>query len=118
MISLAAFIVVIAGVMASASIITPFLLALFIAVISLQPVLWLHGQGVNPTLPVIIVITLTIVLFIGVGAILGNSINSFARDAPVYANKLHGIGKSITAELRNRGLQVADFNFEGNLDPS
>lgn len=118
MISLAAFVVVIAGVMASASIITPFLLALFIAIISLQPVLWLNAKGVNHTLAVIIVITLIIVLFIGVGAILGNSINSFARDAPVYANKLHGIGKSITGELRNRGLQVADFDFEGSLDPA
>ena len=78
MVSLAAFVVVIAGVMASASIITPFLLALFIAIISLQPVLWLHHKGVNHTIAVMIILTLIIALFIGVGAVLGNSINSFA----------------------------------------
>ena len=118
MISLAAFVVVIAGVMASASIITPFLLSLFIAIIFLQPVVWLNKRGVNHTLAVIVVIIFIIAIFVGVGAVLGNSINSFAQDAPVYASKLRNIGHSLIEELRARGLQVADFDMEGNLDPA
>ena len=118
MISLAAFVVVIAGVMASATILTPFLLALFIAIISLQPVLWLHHRGMNHTLAVGLVLTIIIAVFIGVGAVLGNSVNSFARDAPTYASKLRDIGHSLIEALRSRGLKISDLDFESNLDPA
>lgn len=118
MVSLAAFVVVIAGVMASASIITPFLLALFLAIISMQPIMWLNNRGVNHTIAVIIVLTLSLAVVVGVGAVLGNSINNFAQDAPMYASRLRAIGHDIIVALQNRGLKIAQFDLESNLDPA
>ena len=91
MVPLAAFVVVIAGAMFAASIITPMLLALFISIICVQPILWLFKRKVNHTLAVLIVLVGVIAIFVGFGAVLGNSINSFAKDAPLYANKLRDI---------------------------
>lgn len=118
MVSLAAFVVVIAGVMASASMITPFLLSLFVAIISVQPILWLNKKGVNHTLAVIIVLSMTISIVVGVGAVLGNSINSFARDAPLYATKLREIGHNLIEILRERGLNISQLDLESSLDPA
>ncbi len=116
--SVAAFVVVIAGAMASAAILTPFLLALFVSIISIQPVLWLNGKGLNHTLSVLIIVTLILGLFVGLGAVLGNSVNSFAQDAPLYAKKLREIGRGILETLQMRGINLTFDTWEGNLDPA
>ena len=117
MVSLAAFIVVIAGTMASVSVITPVLLALFISIISVQPVLWLHKRKVNHTLAVFIVIIGVMGLFVGFGAVLGNSVNNFVKDAPHYANQLRDMGEGIVQFLNAKGLNISQDNWDGNIDP-
>jgi AI-2 transport protein TqsA len=118
LLSIAAFVVVIAGAMASASILTPFLLALFVSIISIQPVLWLTQKGLNNTLSVVLVVVLIIGLFIGLGAVLGNSVNGFAQDAPIYAKKLREIGHGITNALQARGINLTFDGLDGNFDPA
>ena len=117
MVSLAAFVVVMAGAMAAVSIITPMLLAFFISVISIQPVLWLTARKVNHTVAVLIVLVGVISIFVGLGALLGNSVNSFAEDAPLYANKLRDIGRSFVQSINERGINIPD-DWDGALDPA
>lgn len=118
LITLAALVIVIAGAMASASMLTTFLLALFITIISIQPVLWLSKKGLPHVLAVVIMLTVIIGLFVGVGALVGNSINSFANDAPVYAGKLRTIGHDFIDILKQRGLNIEEPALEKNLDPA
>ncbi len=117
MLTLAAFIVVMAGVMAATSIITPILLAFFISVISIQPVLWLTERKVNHTLAVLLVLTGVIGIFGGIGALLGNSINSFAQDAPLYGNKLRDISEGLVQSLNNMGLNISVEKWDGMVKP-
>lgn len=117
MVSLAAFVVVMAGVMASTAIITPILLAFFISVISMQPLAWLTDRKVNSTLSVIIVLTVIIGLFVGIAALLGNSINNFAQDAPLYASKLREIGVGIVKTLEGWGIRIENKKWDGFVDP-
>ena len=56
MISLAAFVVVVAGMRAAESIIVPFLLSVFIAVISAPMLFWLTKKGLPTWLALLIVI--------------------------------------------------------------
>ena len=117
MVSLAAFVVVIAGAMASVSILTPILISLFVGIICVQPIVWLHDKGLNHTLAVFIVLTLVIGIFTGIGALLGNSINSFAQDAPRYGQKLGDIVDGIIYSLNNRGLNLSAEKWDGAIEP-
>jgi AI-2 transport protein TqsA len=117
MVSLAAFVVVMAGAMAAVSIITPMLLAFFISVIAIQPVLWLTERKVNHTFAVLMVLLGVIGIFIGLGAVLGNSVNNFAEDAPLYANKLRDIGHNVVESINERGINIPD-EWDGALDPA
>ena len=117
MISLAAFIVVMAGAMAAVSIITPILLAFFISVISVQPVLWLTERKVNHTLAVIIIFLGIIGIFIGLGAVLGNSVNNFAKNAPLYATKLRVIEAGIIQSLNDLGLNISQQKWDSTVNP-
>ncbi len=117
LVNLAAFVIVIAGVMAAQGIITTTLLALFIGIICVQPVLWLYKRKVNHTLAVVIVLTGIMVLFFGLGAILGQSFNSFANDAPLYGAKLREIMNNTLDSLARLGIHVDNRSWEQKIDP-
>ena len=117
MLSLAAFVVVMAGAMAAVSIITSMLLAFFISVIAIQPVLWLTERKVNHTIAVLFVLLGVIGLLIGLAAVLGSSVNNFAEDAPVYANKLREIGHSFVQTINEKGIDIPD-EWDGALNPA
>lgn len=117
MLSLASFVIVVAGIMAAESVITPILLSLFISIICIQPILWLSQKGVNHTLAVIIVLMGIIGLMTGFGAVIGNTINDFATDAPLYANKLRGLLDGLIQTLNSRGVNISSEKWETIIDP-
>ncbi len=117
LISLAAFVVVMAGVIASASILTPILLSFFIAIILVQPILWLRSKGVNHTLAIIIVLISTIAIFGGIGMVIGTSINNFVSDAPIYANKLRELLNDLLTSLNTQGINISPDRWQGIIDP-
>jgi AI-2 transport protein TqsA len=117
LVSVAAFVVVMAGAMASTSILTPMLLAFFVAVVSLQPVLWLTARKVNHALAVGIVLVGVLAIIGGIGVLLGNSINNFAQDSPIYAKKLQDIGNGLIASLDERGFELANLKWDGVVNP-
>ena len=64
---IAAFIVVIGGMMYAESIITQFLMAFFISIVFAQPILWLQKKKVPQGLAITIVFLLIIFVFVGFG---------------------------------------------------
>lgn len=118
LVTLAAFIIVMAGVMASTAIITPMLLAFFISVIAMQPVLWLTKRKVNHALAVLLVFFGMLGVIAGLGALLGNSINNFANDAPLYAGKLRVIQDGLAQSLDEMGISLAKQQWDGTIDPA
>ena len=77
-IKLAALIIIFAGVVYARTIITPFLLALFISIICAQPILWLEKKKVPKWLALIIVLLGLISLFSGFSFMIGGTISSFS----------------------------------------
>lgn len=88
MITAAAFVVVIAGMKAAVDIVVPFLMAVFLAIISTPALFWLKKKGV--TAPVAILLVSLVILLAGllVGTVLTTSIADFTRDLPQYTKKL------------------------------
>ena len=70
-INIAALIIIFAGVIYAKSIITPFLLALFISIICAQPISWLEKKRMPRWLALIIVMLGSFVLFSGFAFLFG-----------------------------------------------
>ena len=87
---LAAFTIIVAGMKAAASLIVPFLLSAFIAIIFAPAIDWLKRKGL-PMWLALTVVVLAIAMFGAlVISILGTSIQSFSKQLPDYqAKQLH-----------------------------
>ena len=88
LITIAAFVIVVAGMKAAVSIIVPFLMAVFLAIISTPALFWLKKKGINTPFAILLV---SLVILLGgllVGTVLTTSIANFTKDLPQYAKKL------------------------------
>lgn len=84
----AAFVVVVAGLKAAQSLVNPFLLAVFVAVISAPPLLWLEARGLARGAALVIVIGAVVAALAGLSAVAGASIDDFSRNLPYYGERL------------------------------
>src|SRR5450759_4346931 len=83
-VNIAALIIIFAGAIYAKSIITPFLLALFISIICAQPISWLEKKRIPRWLALIIVILGLIVLFSGFTFLIGGTLSSFSGNLSEY----------------------------------
>ena len=91
LISVAAVVVVIFGMQAASVFLVPFLLALFIALITVRPMLWLQSRRV-PSVVAAMLIVLAVMLVLGlVVTILGTRIADFTSALPGYQARLNTI---------------------------
>ena len=86
----AAFVVVVAGLKAAQALVNPFLLAVFIAVISTPSIFWLESRGLPRALALLAVILVVIGALLGLSVVVGASINDFTNDLPRYTERLKG----------------------------
>ncbi len=112
----AAFIVVVAGMKAAESMLVPFLLSLFIAVICSPPMAWMYKKGVPYIVALLLIIAVIVVFGVMVGAIVGSSITSFSQDLPEYQVKLQALTTEFLARLESWGVNL-DNQLEGVFDP-
>lgn len=117
-VGVASFIIVIAGIMYAESIITPLLMALFISIISFQPIDWLKRKKVSQGLAITIVLLGIVLMFFGLGEIIGSSVSSFSEDAPKYEKNLDEMGQSVGQYLELKGIDISDNNLSTILAPS
>ena len=96
LLTVAAFIIVVAGMRAAASILVPFLLAGFIAIISAPPMFWLRSKGLPVWLALIVVILGVCILGTLIAALVGSSVKDFSNDLPEYDAKLRQMVVSVT----------------------
>ena len=94
----AAFVIIIAGIIFSASLIKPLLMAIFIGIILAQPINWMQKKKVPKGVAIAIVLIVGLIIFLGFGTIIGNSLYSFSSDVQKYEQNLFDMGNSVTAE--------------------
>ncbi|WP_111640899.1 AI-2E family transporter [Marinimicrobium alkaliphilum] len=101
---LAALVIILAGFKAISHIITPFLLAAFLAIISAPPLAWMQRKGVPGPLAMVL-------LFVGVGLslflvflALKSAAEDLASQAPFYQQRLAELFASVQGVLRSSGL--------------
>jgi len=114
---LASFIIVVAGMKAASSILVPFFVAVFIAVICDPPLFWLQRKGVPKVLALVLI--LVAILFVGLlfGALIGPSLNHFLRSLPDYQERLTTHIATLIGWLREKGINIPKEEVLGTLHP-
>lgn len=117
LITAAAFVVVVAGMRAGESIIIPFLLSVFLAVISAPPLFWLENKGLPKWLAMLVVIAGIVLVAFGITVLLGTSINDFSRDIPFYKSRLREQFGGLLTWLTDHGVQVSKEQVLSYVNP-
>lgn len=102
----AAFMIVVAGLQASTSLLVPFMTSIFIAVICMPPIAFLRNKGCPHGLAVAAIIVFVVITFVLFGAIFGGAANQFVADIPVYQESLTESWTGILSWLVSLGVEV------------
>lgn len=108
--TLAALVIVIAGLKIAAPLLLPLLFAAFLAVIAAPAVLWLERRGLRPVSAVALVVLAALV---GFGAMLTASLDSFAAALPGYRVALESQFDGAMASLAHLGVRLAPTGLSG-----
>ncbi len=87
-ISFAAVVIVIYGLQMAKELLVPFLIAVFLALITVRPMLWMQQRRVPAFVASLIIVTLMLLLLFAVGTIVGRSIADFTAALPGYQERL------------------------------
>ncbi len=104
----AAVIVIIAGMKQSASLIVPFLLSVFIAVISFPLMSRLQQTGLPKGLALVLVMLLVVSIGVGLTLLIGSSLTDFSRMMPEYQQKITAEWSHVFQWLNDHGISFTD----------
>lgn len=110
LLTFASFVVIVAGMRAAAVILIPFLLSVFIAIVSGPPLFWLRKRGFSTSVSLgVVILAITLLGMLAIG-ILGRSINDFTRALPAYQQRLQGEAARVVGWL-DQWLDRFDFEI-------
>lgn len=113
----AAFIVVVAGMKAAASLLVPFLLSIFIALICVPPVAWLKGRGLPGWAAIAVMVLAIIIAATLMGTLVGTSIRDFRTDLPFYEKRLIEMTAGLQQWLAGRGMVFDIGDWRDSVNP-
>jgi predicted PurR-regulated permease PerM len=114
---LASFIIAVAGMKAASSILVPFFLAVFIAVICTPPLFWLQRKGVPKVLALTSILVAILVVGLLFGALIGPSLNDFLSSLPDYQEQLSTHIDALISWLREKGVNIPAEEVPHTLNP-
>jgi predicted PurR-regulated permease PerM len=116
LVTFAAFVVIVAGMRAASSIVVPFLLALFVAIICSAPVGWLRNRGISNWLAILVVMFVIFAVGSFVAGFLGTSVSDFVKASPRYADALNERFSGISSWLEGKGVDMENIRLLEKLD--
>jgi AI-2 transport protein TqsA len=117
-ITFAAVIVIVIGLQMAKDLLVPFLFAVFLALITVRPMLWMQRRGVPAVLSVMIIVVLILLVIGVVATIVGASIADFTAALPSYQRRLDVIIERVLSILSERLDRDGAFQTLGNMiDP-
>jgi len=115
--TLAALVIIIAGIKTASALLVPFLLAIFIAIICAGPFQWLQQHKFPAPLALLLVIGVMMLAGLLILTLVGTSINDFTRDLPIYQEKLRHQTEALFDWLHSFGLKASKKVLLDLFDP-
>jgi predicted PurR-regulated permease PerM len=103
---------------ASAAILNPFFLAVFISIIASQPAAWLYHKGIPKSISIIIVMLIIISIGVLIGGLIGGSIGQLTQDLPALELNFKTSLSEFISKLNTAGIQVSSKKIQDFVDPA
>jgi predicted PurR-regulated permease PerM len=117
LLGLASFVVIVAGMKAAAGLLVPFLLALFLAIISAPAMFWLQQKGIRPIVSILIVTLLLLAVGLLLGSVLARSIPPLVQSLPEYSAKLQQEMADLVAWIQSKGIHIDSAQVMQSIKP-
>jgi AI-2 transport protein TqsA len=114
----AAFIIVVAGMRAAESLLVPFFLSLFIAIICTPLLGFLKRFRIPTGVAIVLIVVMMIIVGFFIGAIVGSSINSFTANIPEYQARLTVLSSGFQTWLSEWGIVIDPKLWREVVNPS
>jgi len=115
--TMACLIVLLAGVKAASGILVPFLLSVFIAIITNPLVTKLVSWKIPRGLAVMVILSLLVVLGLSLAGVVGQSFNDFSKSLPVYQEKLAGELHWVVSKLALFDIEIDKSQLTQYFNP-
>jgi len=116
--SVAAGIIILAGLISAKAIVIPILLAVFITILTWPFLMWLQDKGLNNTFSLIGVVAILIIFMTLLGLLVNNSLNDFTLNLPAYEAKLKTFVDNLVIFMQDKGIELPDKMISGLIDPT
>jgi predicted PurR-regulated permease PerM len=113
-----AFVVVVAGLKAASNLVTPFLLAVFIAVLVVPPLQYMRNHGLPTWAAMLVVVAVLLSAGGGIVALFSGSLSDFNASLPGYHERLTGLTGELDAWLDTIGIHVSRQTINSIIDPA
>ena len=117
LLSAAAFVIVIAGMREAQSLLVPFLLSIFIAIVVAPAMSYLKAHRIPTALAILLIMLCIIAVGMLVGGLIGSSVESFSEQLPVYQEKLKTLVLDMLDRLSGMGIVISEQTVSQVLDP-
>lgn len=117
LLTMAAFIVVVAGMRAAQDILIPFLLSLFIAIIMMPLLNWMRSKGIPTWAAILIIVLAILILGFLLAVLVGSSLTDFSNSLPSYQKGLRIKLAELLVFLQDQGFAIADQTFLEFINP-
>jgi len=88
LVQFAAFVIIVAGMKASTVIIVPLLLAVFLSIICIPPLIWMQKHGIPSMIGILILMCSVIFIQVILVTLISSSIADFSKNIPFYQERL------------------------------
>jgi len=110
-------VVMVAGMRAIDTLLVPFLLAIFCAVICAPVMFWFMRLRIPKSVAVLLVVLGLVLLLVFFSALVGSSADDFYRAVPTYQARLQQEASGLVAWLQAQGLDVSEKTLSEYIDP-
>lgn len=114
---LASVVIVLAGLKIASSIVVPFLLSLFIAIILSPAYNFFKKKGLANAISLLIVISMLIFFFVFVGKLLGSSAVEFNANLDFYEQQLNVEFHGLVEVAKSFGIEIPEQNLQNVFNP-
>lgn len=108
LLAFASLVIVIAGLKAAKTLILPFLISAFLALVTLPLMTWLRDKKIPTGFSVLITLLVVVAVLVGIGTLVGDAISAFTAEAPRYREQLVGMTDQVQGWLEEKGLTLPE----------
>ena len=113
----AALVIIFYGINQAQTVVSLFLVSLFLALLGTPPVLWLERKRVPAFLSVVIVMGGMVTFLLLVGAVVGSSLSTFSNTLPMYQARAHEQVMALKSLLAVNNIDVTEKALLEYLNP-